>query len=417
MKETLIALCEKIEPEVVAMRRALHAMPEASFCEKKTQARIAAYLKQAGIELKAGIAGTGVVGLIRGTGHRVPRRPGRGKAVAGDRGSKAGLPTIALRADMDALNLTERTGLRFASKHPGYMHACGHDAHMAMLLGAGIVLKGLSKDLPGNVRLIFQPAEETPPGGGLGMIKAGVLQSPEVGAVIGTHVEPDLPAGSVGLISGPISAAADDFNVRIIGKAGHGSAPHRGVDAIVVAAEFITALQAVVSRRVSAMDNVVVSVGKLAGGQRHNIIADTVEMEGTIRTRTAFHRREVPKMLKQILDGVCAAFGARAEFQYVKGYPAVVCDQALTKRVHGWCSDVLGPKRVLKAPGFEMGGEDFAYYAAEVPGTVIMVGVANPKKGKIHKLHHPEFDIDEDALEVGVRAMAYSAYSWLCGGD
>jgi amidohydrolase len=318
---------------------------------------------------------------------------------------------------MDALNLTERTGLKFASKHPGYMHACGHDAHMAMLIGAGMVLKTLSRGLPGNVRLIFQPAEETPPGGALGMIEAGVLRSPKPGAIMGAHVEPDLPAGSVGLVPGTISAGADDFNVKIIGKAGHGSAPHRGVDAILVAAQFMTMLQSVVSRRVSAMDSVVISVGKIAGGQRHNIIAETVEMEGTVRTRTAFHRREVPRMIKQVLDGVCAAAGARGEFEFVKGYPAVVCDPALTERVRGWCSAVLGRRHILKAPGFEMGGEDFAYYAAEVPGTMIMVGVANPKEGKTYKLHHPQFDIDEAALGVGVRAIAYAAHGWLCEGD
>lgn len=416
MKETIIALCEKIEPEVIAIRRALHAMPEASFHEKRTQARVAAYLRKAGIDFRSGVAGTGLVGFVKGTGRQAPPRAARRKAI-GEGRSGSRTRTIALRADMDALNLTERTGLPFASKNAGYMHACGHDAHMAMLVGAGMVLKALGRDLPGNVRLIFQPAEETPPGGALGMIRAGVLKSPEVSAIIGTHVEPELPAGSVGLVAGPISAAADDFNVKIIGKAGHGSAPHRGVDAVVVAAQFITALQAVVSRRVSAMSNVVVSIGKLDGGQKHNIIAETVRMEGTIRTRTAYHRREVPRMVKQVLDGVCAAFGARGEFEYMKGYPAVVCDGALTERVRGWCSGVLGSKRVLEAPGFEMGGEDFAYYAAQVPGTVIMVGVANREKGKIHKLHHPEFDIDEDALKAGVRAISYSAYRWLCEGD
>ena len=414
MKQTIMALADRIERDVIAMRRVFHAMPEASFHEKKTQAQVGAYLRKAGLDFKSGIAGTGVVGFVKGAGSPAARRPSGRTSTGGRGGGAPHMRTVALRADMDALNLAERTGLRFVSKHRGYMHACGHDAHMAMVLGAGMVLKALGRDLPGNVRLIFQPAEETPPGGALGMIKAGVLKSPEVDAIIGTHVEPALPAGSVGLISGPISAAADDFNVKITGKAGHGSAPHRGVDAIVVAAQFITALQAVVSRRVSAMDNVVVSVGKIAGGQRHNIIADTVEMEGTIRTRTAVHRRDVPKMVKQVLDGVCAAFGATAEFEYVKGYPAVVCDQALTERVRLWCSDILGRRRVLRAPGFEMGGEDFAYYAKEVPGTVIMVGVANTKKGKIHKLHHPQFDIDEEALKVGVSAIAYSAYRRLC---
>ena len=397
MKQRIAELADRFEKDVIAMRRAIHRIPEASFAEVKTQAQVASYLKKACIDFKPA-ARTGLAGLI------VPAR---------GRSAQDGLRTVAIRADMDALNLTERTGLAFASTHRGYMHACGHDAHMAVLLGAGMVLKSLGKDLPGNVRLIFQPAEETPPGGALGMIKAGVLARPKVDAILGFHVEPAIASGKVGFLPGPISAAADDFNVKIIGKAGHGSTPHRGIDAILVASHFVTALQSVASRRVSALDDVVVSVGTISGGARHNIIAESVEMEGTIRTRTPRLRREVPAMVKQVLDGTCAAFGARGEFEFVKGYPAVICDERLTESVRGWCTEALGRGRVVTGPGFEMGGEDFAYYAERVPGTEIFLGVHNPKKGKIHLLHQPEFDIDEDALKVGVLAIAYSAYCFL----
>ena len=397
MKQRIADLCDRFEKDVIAIRRALHRVPEASFAEKKTQALVASYLKRACIDFKPA-AKTGLSGLIT---------PSRGGAA------RKGLRTVGIRADMDALNLTERTGLPFASRNRGYMHACGHDAHMAILLGAGMVLKSLGKDLPGNVRLIFQPAEETPPGGALGMIKAGVLDRPKVGAVLGFHVEPAIAAGKVGFLPGPISAAADDFNVKIVGRAGHGSTPHRGLDAILVAAHFVTAVQAVVSRRVSALDDVVVSVGTIHGGARHNIIAESVEMEGTIRTRSARLRREVPAMVKQVLDGTCAAFGAKGEFEFVKGYPAVICDEGLTESARGWCKEVLGKARVVTGPGFEMGGEDFAYYAEKVPGTEIFIGVSNPRKGKSSQLHKPEFDIDEDALKVGLMAVAYSAYCYL----
>ncbi|MFZ1948372.1 MAG: M20 family metallopeptidase [bacterium] len=389
-----MALADGFEKSVVAMRRALHAIPEGSFREEETQAQIAAYLKQAGIDFKSRVAGTGVAALVRPAGKT----------------SAARRPTVALRADMDALSLTERTGLPFASKNPGFMHACGHDAHMAMVLGAGMVLKAMEDDLAGNVRLIFQPAEETPPGGALGMIRAGVLRTPPVGAVIGIHVDPAVPAGKVAVNAGPISAAADDFTVTITGRAGHGSAPHKGVDAIAVAAEFISALQQVVSRRVSAMDNVVVSVGTISGGTKHNIIAETVTMNGTVRTKKAGLRRQVPAMIKQVLEGTCAAFGAKGEFKYDKGYPAVVCDEALSDQVRGWCRELLGAPQVIRTTGFEMGGEDFAYYAQQVPGTFILLGVTNERKGKTYLLHQPQFDIDEDVLKLGVEALAYSAY-------
>lgn len=314
---------------------------------------------------------------------------------------------------MDALNLCEETGLAFASRNPGFMHACGHDNHMAMVAGAGMVLRALGPKLPGNVRLIFQPAEETPPGGALGMIRAGALSSPPVSAIIGIHVEPAVVAGKVAVNSGPISAAADDFHVKIRGRGGHGSSPHVGVDAIVVAAQFLTTLQTVVSRRVSALDNVVVSVGRIAGGERHNIIASTVEMDGTIRTKRPELRKRVPEMVKQVLDGTCAAFGATGEFKFVKGYPEVYCDPAFSETVRGACRELLGKSKVIQTTGFEMGGEDFAYYAKQVPGTFILLGVTNTKTGKIHKLHQAKFDLDEEVLKVGVSALAYSAYTYL----
>jgi amidohydrolase len=373
------------------MRRALHRIPEASFKETKTQAKICSYLRSAGIEHRHLPNSTGVLGLIPGGGQR----------------------TVALRSDMDALNLAERTGLPFASRHPGFMHACGHDAHMAVVLGTALVLKHLGPDLPGNVRLIFQPAEETSPGGALTMIKAGALRAPKVGAVLGLHVDPAIRVGKVAVNPGIISAAADEFRVAITGKGGHGSSPHKSVDAVMVAADFLTSLQTVVSRRVGPMENVVVSVGRINGGERGNIIAERVDMEGTLRTKTAEMRRRVPTMIGKILRTTCSAYGAKGEFNLKKGYPPVFCDPDLSALVTSACSDILGRSRTTASPGLEMGGEDFAYYAEKVPGLMMFVGVGNRAKGRTYYLHHSRFDIDEGALRVGVAALAYSAYRYL----
>jgi amidohydrolase len=315
---------------------------------------------------------------------------------------------------MDALNIAERTGLEFASRHKGFMHACGHDAHMAMVLGAGLVLRRLGKELPGQVKLIFQPAEESPPGGALPLIEQGVLRSPKVDAILGIHVIPSVPSGKIAFNSGAISAAGDDFIVTITGKAGHGSSPHKAVDAIVVAAHFITTLQTIVSRRVSALDNVVISIGRIQGGERDNIIAETVEMEGTIRTKTKELRRQVPAMMKTMLEATCSAFGAKGKFKYIRGYPAIMVDDDFNDFVRSSCVEILGRASVTETLELKMGAEDFSRYAARAPGTMIFAGVGRAK-GETFELHHPRFDIDEAMLKTGVAALAYSACRYLGG--
>ncbi len=391
MKMKLLRLSKQLEPTLIAIRRSLHEIPEPSFEEYETQRKICFFLKAVRIPHRRIPGTTGVVGIIEGSAKR----------------------TIALRADMDALSLDEQTNLPFKSRNKGYMHACGHDAHMAIVLGAGRLLKELGKELPGRVKLIFQPAEESPPGGALELIRRGVLKKPKVDAIIGTHVSPALAAGRVAFNHGAISAAADDFEITITGRGGHGSSPHKGIDAIVVAAYFITQLQTIVSRRVSALENVVVSIGKIRGGYRDNIIADTVELEGTVRTRSDAMRKAVPAMMKQVLDATCSSFGASARFEYIEGYPAVICNEQLTTLAEEACRDLLGERNVLRTSEFEMGAEDFAHYARKVPGTIIFVGVASRRKRKVFELHHPRFDIDEAALRVGAAALAYTAYKWL----
>jgi amidohydrolase len=396
IRKLILELCDAGEGVFTAMRRELHRIPEASFAEHRTAKKIGSYLKATGIRHKRGVGGTGIVGVVDGG-------PG---------------PVVALRTDMDALNLEEQTGLSFASCHRGFMHACGHDAHMAIVLGAGIVLKQLGNDLPGSklpgkVKLIFQPAEETPPGGAIAMIRAGAMKAPKVGAVIGLHVDPEIPVGKIAINEGYISAAADDFKITIRGKGGHGSSPHRGIDTVVVAAQFVTALQSIVARRVGPLESVVVSVGYIRGGERDNIIAAEVEMGGTVRTRTPALRRKVPAMIRQTLKATCSQFGARGEMKYIKGYPPVYCDPAFTSMVAAASGEILGRRTITTSPGLEMGGEDFAYFAEEVPGTTMFVGVGNRSRGKTAGLHTATFDIDEDALKIGVAAMAYSAYKYL----
>jgi len=386
----VLEMARKYEDRVISMRRVFHKIPEASFGEFKTQARVCSLLKQAGIPYKSPVAGTGVVGMIRGGGGA----------------------TIALRSDMDALELGEETGLPFASTHEGLMHACGHDAHMAMTIGAGLVLKSMGKDLPGNVKLIFQPAEEKPPGGAPGMIKAGVLKYPRVDALLGIHLWHPAREGQVGLNSGPMSAAADDFRAVIRGRGGHGARPHEVVDSIVVAAEFVTALQTIVSRRADPMESAVITVGKIRGGSRFNVIAPEVEMEGTARTQSRALRRQVPRMMRDLLRHISKAHGATGELEYIWGYPAIMCDENLTGIATAACAEILGKRNVLAHRGFEMGGEDIAYFAEKVPTTVIFLGVGK-KSGRGYPIHHPKFTFNERVLRTGVSALALTALRYL----
>jgi amidohydrolase len=283
------------------------------------------------------------------------------------------------------------------------------------------VLKRLAGELPGEklpgkAKLIFQPAEETPPGGAIEMIREGALEFPGVGAIIGLHVDPEIPVGKIAINEGYVSASADDFEITITGKGGHGSSPHKAIDTVVVAAQFVMALQTIVARRVGPLESVVVSIGYIRGGERDNIIASTVEMGGTVRTRTKELRRRVPAMIRQTLKATCSQFGARGELKYIKGYPPVYCDPAFSSLVSSASVEILGRSSITTSPGLEMGGEDFAYFAGEVPGATMFVGVGNPARGKVAGLHHSAFDIDEDALKVGVAAMAYSAFKYLDKG-
>lgn len=377
-------------PALVATRRAIHQHPEPGFEEVRTAAAVAARLAALGLEVRTEVAKTGVVGLLRGA------RPGR---------------TLLLRADMDCLPVEEQTGAPYASRRPGLMHACGHDGHVAMLLGAAEVLVTRRERLAGSVKLVFQPAEEGP-GGARPMIEAGVLEDPRVDAAVGLHLLNDYPVGTVALRAGPVMAATDRFELRVRGRGGHGAAPHQTVDAILAAAHVVTALQAVAAREVAPGVPVVLSVGTIHGGFRYNVIAPEVELTGTVRSFEAALRESLPGRIERIARGVAQAYGAEVQLRYEFGYPATVNDPAMTELARAAAATVVGEAGVA-APRPLMGGEDMAYFLQAVPGCFLFIGSANAERGLVHPHHSPHFDFDEAALGIGVQVLVRIAERYL----
>lgn len=383
-------------PAVVAWRRDIHAHPELSNREVRTAALVAKELRALGVdEVQTGVAHHGVVGLVRG--------------------KRAG-PTVALRADMDALPVQEQTGLEFASQNAGVMHACGHDAHTAILLGAAKVLVQIRDELPGNVKLVFQPAEEgVPPGeqgGAALMIKEGVLDKPRVAAIFGLHVNPELECGKVAYRFGSIMASVDRFKVTITGRQSHAAMPWQGVDPIVASAHVITAVQTIASRKVDAREPIVVSVGIVRGGTAWNIIPGEVVLEGTIRTHNEAVRRQARVEFARIVEKTADAQGAKAAIEQIEYGPAVWNDPELGRAMLPTLARAAGRDGVVETPPV-MGGEDFAHYAKKVPGMYVFLGVRNEKTECVHPLHTPLMRIDEAALPLGVRTMTLVAVDFL----
>jgi amidohydrolase len=388
-------LTSKAMPAVLQWRRDFHAHPELSNREQRTAAKVAEQLRAMGIEeVRTGVAHHGVVALIRG------QRDG---------------PTVALRADMDALPIAEQTGLPFSSQNPGVMHACGHDAHTAMLLGAARVLLQLRDRLPGTVKLIFQPAEEGVPegetGGASQMIKEHVLADPEVAAIFALHVNPELETGKLGYRPGAILAGADRFCITVTGKQSHGAMPWLGVDPIVTAAEMITALQTIRSRGIDTRKPAVISVGIVKGGTAWNIIPGRVSIEGTIRTHEAAVRAQVIEQFRRIVEHTALAHGASAEIALSTYGPPTWNDPELGKRMLPTLAGAAGAGNVIEVEAW-MGSEDFAHFAQKKPGMYCFLGVRNAAVAS-GGLHTPNLIVDEAALPLGVRTLSLLAAEYL----
>ena len=391
--------------QVVTWRRDFHQHPELGMQETRTSKIIADHLTSLGLQVTVGVPGapTAVVGLLKGG------KPG---------------PVVALRADMDGLPVTEQVDLPFKSTakatwngvDTGVMHACGHDNHMAILLGAATALAGVREQLPGSVKFIFQPAEEGP-GGAEPMVKAGVLKNPDVSAVFGLHVFP-FPAGSIVYRSGPLMASADEFTITIKGRQTHGAVPWGGVDPIVIGAQIVTAFQSIVARQVNIAEApAVVTVGKFAGGNRSNIIPDSVELVGTIRAFDEGERTKIRQRVKDIATHYAEASGATAVVEFGLGYPVTRNDPTLTSRMVPTLQRVAGEAQV-KVGALTGTAEDFSYFGQDVPGLFFFLGVTpssqDPTRAALN--HSPLFFADESALPVGVRAMTHLTLDYLFGG-
>jgi amidohydrolase len=375
---------QALQPELVAWRRQLHQRPELGFREQLTAEFVCQKLQQWEIEHQTGIAKTGIVATIAG------RQPGR---------------VLAIRADMDALPIQEENDVPYRSLHDGQMHACGHDGHVAIALGTAYYLSQHRQNFAGTVKLIFQPAEEGP-GGAKPMIEAGVLENPDVEAIIGLHLWNNLPLGTVGVRSGALMAAVEAFRCTILGKGGHGAMPHQTVDSIMVGSQIVNALQAIVARNVDPLESAVVTVGEFQAGTALNIIADTAKLSGTVRYFNPALAGYFGRRIEQIVAGICQSHGASYQLDYWHLYPPVINDRTIAELVRSVASDVVETPIGVVPECQTMGGEDMSFFLQAVPGCYFFLGAANPAKGLAYPHHHPRFDFDETALAMGVEIFA-----------
>lgn len=375
-------LPEPVLAELIETRRDLHAHPEPGFEEVRTSGIVAQRLRDLGLEVRTGVAKTGVVGLLKGG------RPG---------------PVVLLRADMDCLPIEEENDVPYRSRNPGFMHACGHDAHTAILLSIARLLADRRNEIAGTLKLVFQPAEESH-GGGRHMVEEGVLEDPHVDACFGLHVWNTIPVGQIGIVEGPAMAGTGLFDVRMIGKGGHGAAPHLTVDPIVAASQAVLGIQTIISRNRDPLTPAVITVGRFHGGAAPNVIPDVVELSGTIRSFDDGLHEYLAERVRQVFEGTAAAAGCTVDWSYHRGYPVVVNDPAMCGVIRAAAADVVGAGNVVvERPS--LGGEDFAYYARERPSCIFFVGSANAGRGLDYPHHNPRFDIDEDALRIGALTM------------
>lgn len=390
-EKCVLGKSEEINEELIKIRRDIHSHPELGLQEIRTSQLVADKLRELGIEVKKGMALTGVVGLLRGSGE--------GK-------------TIMLRADMDCLRLQENNDVSYKSEYPGLMHGCGHDVHTTWLLGAAMILSEMKDKLKGNVKFVFQPAEEFSGGASL-MIEGGVLQNPKVDAAVGAHIWPYINTGKVGVKEGSIMAASDSFKLTITGKGGHGGHPHKCIDPIASACEIYMAFQTIVSRRVNPMEPAVITIGKFNAGTAHNVIPDEVVLEGTVRTLTHETRDLVPELMKEIAEGITIANGAKYKFEYTKYHPPVINDGNITNLIEISAGEIIGKENVLRMERPTMAGEDFSFYQTFVPAAFFWIGTGDKEMGTDNPLHSSDFKVDENMIHKGSAILAQCALNFL----
>lgn len=387
-------IATKLAPRLVEIRRHIHSHPELSGQEYQTAAFVAGVLSSSGIRVQEAVGKTGVVGEVQGTNS--DRR------------------LLAIRTDMDALPIQERTALDYTSKVPGIMHACGHDVHTTVGLGTAMVLSQLADELPGNVRFLFQPAEEIAQGASW-MVQDGVME--DVSAILSLHVFPSIPAGKVGIRYGALTAAADDLEIIIVGESGHGARPHEAIDAIWIAAQVITTLQQAISRTQNPLRPVVLSIGQIMGGRAPNVIADQVKLLGTVRSLHPETRTDLPSWIEKIVANVCQTYGAHYQVNYRPGTPGVQNDLALSQLLQTAAEEAWGSDRIQVLAEPSLGAEDFSLYLEHAPGSMFRLGVGYEDRAVNYPLHHPQFEVNESAIITGVVTLAYTAFKYWHHGE
>jgi amidohydrolase len=381
-------IANTLAPRLIEIRRHLHSHPELSGQEYQTAAYVAGVLSSCGLHVQEAIGKTGVIGELVGQG--TDKR------------------TLAIRTDMDALPIEERTQLEFSSRNPGIMHACGHDLHTTLGLGTAMVLSQLEEALPGTIRFLFQPAEEIAQGAGW-MVEDGAMVGVE--AILGVHVFPSIPARFVGIRYGALTAAADDLEILIQGESGHGARPHEAIDAIWIAAQIITTLQQAIARTQNPLHPIVLTIGQIEGGRAPNVIADRVKMVGTVRSLHPETHANLPQWIENIVARVCDSYGAKYQVNYRRGVPSVQNDPKLTQLLEAASREAWGSDRVQIISEPSLGAEDFSVYLQHAPGCMFRLGVGHSDKAN-YPLHHPLFEVDEAAIVTGVVTLAYAAYKY-----
>jgi amidohydrolase len=394
MKDEIWKIANEIKDEIIKHRRHIHMHPEVGYEEFETSKYVVNELEKLDVKVIKNVAKTGVIGLIKG-------KAGKGK-------------TIAIRADMDALAMQEKTDVPYKSKNDGVMHACGHDAHTAILLGIAKILVKIKDKLKGNVKLFFQPAEEGL-GGAKPMVEAGALKDPDVSAAIALHVDDETNVGHIKIKDGSLTASADKIWFDIIGKGGHAAAPHETIDPIVVASNFVVALQTISSRYTNPVNPVVVTIGTFHGGSAYNIIPEKVHLTGTIRALKQEVREATYEKVEQIANGIAETYGAEIITRIKRGYSPGFNDPGINKLIHQAASEIIGEDKIIIAEDPSMGAEDFFEFSenGRIPVSMIWLGIRNEEKGIIHPGHSPFFDIDEDALPIGAAIYALTAVKYL----